>query len=430
MRTHIAGLIAAFSTLTLAAQDEPDLFTKLDTNKDGFVTADEVPEANKTLFERLLRNADKNSDSKLSKEEFQAGLRPAEGPRPSLDGGAGRPGQPGNPAARPDPRQAEQMFAQADRNNDGKLTKDEIPEDRRERFSQMLERLNPGGDSLTKEQFVRGMMFMAQGAPPAPGNRPNPANFANREQFEALFDRTDSNSDGKLTKDEIPEERQGMRLILDRAGGESITKEQFVRGMMAMAQNPGQPPRPEGAPPRRPDGPPGGPPPGGGLFAALDTDRDGQLSNAEIVGAGSALLKLDRNNDGKLTPDEIFAGGPGAVRGSPDPARPGDARPGEPRRPGDGQPPGQRRPGQPGDQSPEAFRERLKQADTNNDGKLSKDEAPPFLKERFDRLDTNSDGFIDQEETRRLLDQRPRDGAPPNRRPNGDQSRRNSGDKN
>jgi hypothetical protein len=180
-----------------------------------------------------------------------------------------------------------------------------------------------------------------------------------------------------------------------------------------MTQNPGQPPRPEGAPPRRPDGAPGGPPPGGGLFAALDTDRDGQLSNAEIVGAGSALLKLDRNNDGKLTPDEVFAGGPGAGRGSPDPA-PGERRPG---------------PRGPGNQSPEAFRDRLKQADANNDGKLSKDEAPQFLKERFERLDANSDGFIDQEESRRMLDQRPRDGASPNRRPNTDQPRRPDGDK-
>ncbi len=357
MRIHLPALFATLAlALPLTAQDEADLFTKLDANKDGFVTADEVQDSNKALFERLLRNADKNADAKLSKDEFQAGLRPAEGPRPPLDGAAGTPGRPGSPG----------------------------------------------------------------------GNRPNPANFSNPQQLEALFDRTDSNSDGKLTKDEIPEERQGMRTILERAG-DSITKEQFVRGMLAMSQNPGQPPRPEGAPPRRPDGAPGGPPPGGGLFGALDIDRDGQLSNAEIVGAGSALLKLDRNGDGKLTPDEAFAGGPGgpggppgrpgAGRGAPDPARPGD------RRPGDGPPPGERRPGQrgPGGQNPEEFRDRLKQADANNDGKISKDEAPPFMKERFDRLDANSDGFIDQEEARRLLDQRPR--------PTSDQPRREAGDK-
>src|SRR5712664_4116657 len=101
--------------------------------------------------------------------------------------------------------------------------------------------------------------------------------LADRGQLEALFDRTDSNSDGKLTKDEIPEERQGMRMVLERSGGDSLTKEQFVRGMLAaMAQAGGQPPRPEGAPPRPdgapprpPQGPPGAPP-SGGLFGTLD----------------------------------------------------------------------------------------------------------------------------------------------------------------
>ena len=44
-----------------------------------------------------------------------------------------------------------------------------------------------------------------------------------RGQLEALFDRTDANSDGKLTKDEIPEERQGMRAVLERSGSDSLT---------------------------------------------------------------------------------------------------------------------------------------------------------------------------------------------------------------
>jgi collagen type III alpha len=251
----------------------------------------------------------------------------------------------------------------------------------------------------------------------------------NRSEFEALFDRTDANSDGKLTKDEIPEERQGMRNILERAGGGSIDKEQFVRGMMAMtAQFGGQPQRPEGAPRpegarpdgnrpdgnrpdgapfRRPDGAPGGPPggPGGGLFGALDTDRNGELSTTEIIGAGTALLKLDRNNDGKLTPDEVFAGGPpfGGMRGRPGDGPPGVGQPGNGL---PGGPPGDRRPGQRGGlsgQNPEEFRQRLKEADKNGDGKISKDEAPDVLKERFDRIDANSDGFIDEAEMRQMF---------------------------
>src|SRR5439155_2985534 len=162
-------------------------------------------------------------------------------------------------------------------------------------------------------------------------------------------------------------------------------KEQFVRGMMALAQQqPGQP----GAPQRRPEGAPPGAGQPGGLFATLDTDKDGQLSTDEIAGAGAVLLKLDRNGDGKLTPDEVFGAG------SP-PASP---------RPGEGQPaPG--RPGAPAG-ALEEIRERIKQADTNGDGKISKEESqkvPDRIKDNFDRIDANSDGFIDEAEMRQMM---------------------------
>ena len=40
----------------------------------------------------------------------------------------------------------------------------------------------------------------------------------------------------------------------------------------------------------------------------------------------------------------------------------------------------------------------MRQADTNQDGKISKEEAPARLKENFDRNDRNGDGFIDEAE--------------------------------
>jgi hypothetical protein len=49
-----------------------------------------------------------------------------------------------------------------------------------------------------------------------------------------------------------------------------------------------------------PPGPPPGhcPPPGGPLFALLDTDRDRKLSEAEIDKAPEILKALDENGDG------------------------------------------------------------------------------------------------------------------------------------
>src|SRR4029079_15824768 len=128
-------------------------------------------------------------------------------------------------------------------------------------------------------------------------------------------------------------------------------------------------------------------------------------STAEIVGAGTALLKLDRNNDGKLALDEVFAGPggpPRRMRGRPGEGQPGVGQPGNGL---PGGPPGDRRPGQRGlrDQNPEQIRQQLKDADTNNDGKISKDEAPAMIKERFDRIDGNSDGFIDAGEINQMI---------------------------
>src|SRR5262245_24843060 len=421
MRIRLAGIVAAalFSVGSLAAQDAADLFSKLDVNKDGFVTPDEVQESQRALYERLLRNADKDGDKKLSKEEFLAGLKPDETPKPPLAGGPAFPGPRGDKGG--DPRE---IFKRIDANNDGKLTKDELPGPIRENFA----RLDANGDgSVSPEEFAQGAGPTGRPFGKRPPTPPTSPEQAQRQTFESLFDRTDSNSDGKLTKDEIPEERQGMRAVLERSGGTSIDKEQFVRGMMAMmAQSGGQPPRPDGAA-RRSDGAPGAPgapPPGGGLFATLDTDRNGELSTAEIVAAGTTLLKLDRNNDGKLTPDEVFGGPPD---GGP-PGRPGEGRPGE-GRPGPGQPgtpPGppnpERRPGQRGlgGMNPEEFREQLKRADTNSDGKISKDEAPALIKDRFDRIDQNSDGFIDETEIRELLRRIADGGGKAKVRPNND----------
>lgn len=124
-------------------------------------------------------------------------------------------------------------------------------------------------------------------------------------------------------------------------------------------------------------------------LAAIDANRDGELSAEEIAGAAKALLALDKNGDGKLSREEIGGGGP-------------LNRPGQPMAPGFG------------------LRDRWKEADANGDGKLSKEEAPGLLRERFDQIDSNRDGFLDETEIgqvgRRLGNGG--DGQPRPRRPN------------
>ncbi len=168
----------------------------------------------------------------------------------------------------------------------------------------------------------------------------------------------------------------------------------------AKAQAPGQRPgvrrdRPEGRPgarpgdrPGRPDarpgdrpqgrfgaGRPGGPPPFGfnPIIAALDANRDGELSADEIENAAAALKKLDKNGDGKITREEL--------------------------RPQFGRPPQGRPEGAGGGRfTPEAFVERVMQNDKNKDGKLTKDEIPERAARFLERFDTNKDGVIEKSE--------------------------------
>src|SRR5262249_53328601 len=118
--------------------DNAGLFAQLDTNKDGQLTSDEVPEDKKRLFERLLRVADKNGDGKLTSDEFTSGLQ--EPQRKAPEDAPRRPE--GRPEGRPDPQR---FFKRLDTNGDGKVTADEAPEERREFVKRLIARLDKDG---------------------------------------------------------------------------------------------------------------------------------------------------------------------------------------------------------------------------------------------------------------------------------------------
>ena len=395
MRKFLTGLFtaAALGSGTPLLAEESDLFTKLDVNKDGFVTDDEVDADKKPLFERLLRNADANDDKKLDKEEFAKGTKPSDTPKPPIGEGR-RPGAGGIPDVK-------EFLKRLDKNEDGKIDKEEAPPGIKQNF----DRLDDNKDGAIDADELGKMAGILGGRRPdgAPGTgRPPEGGAPSGKAAEEMFDRQDANSDGKLTKDEIPEERRpGFERMLERFdtdGDGSISKEQFVKGMLAMAAG-GRPP--EGAPPGgRPGfggpGTPGGMPPLP-VLKALDADGDGEISKEEIEGASKALTALDKNGDGKLTRDEILPSFAGGFPGGRPEGRPGIGRP-------EGQP-GEPRPSSPavGRFNPEEMLKRLKEADANGVGKLSKEEAPDRIKERFDMIDTNSDGELDEAEIKAMF---------------------------
>jgi hypothetical protein len=93
------------------------------------------------------------------------------------------------------------------------------------------------------------------------------------------------------------------------------------------------------------------------VLAALDADKNGEISAEEIDNAAAALKKLDKNGDGKLTEEELrpnFPGGRGGPGGRPggEGGRPGgpppEGRGGEGRGPGGPPPEGRGGEGRPG----------------------------------------------------------------------------------
>jgi len=104
----------------------------------------------KMLFDRM----DRDNDGKLSLKEFAAGMRLLHPPgRPPFPGPR-FPGPPVPPIRRLGLLGAE-AFKRADANNDGKVTPDEVPSERREQFKRFLATADKDGDKALSIEEAR-----------------------------------------------------------------------------------------------------------------------------------------------------------------------------------------------------------------------------------------------------------------------------------
>ncbi|HEY4262706.1 MAG TPA: hypothetical protein VGM98_21280 [Schlesneria sp.] len=361
-RTHwgtvaVTAAILSASIMTAVGQDADtgSLFKRLDKNRDGQIASDEVPEEQRRLFQRLVRLGDQSGDGKLTAEEFEKTSEPDEFPNVPLN-------QDGDP--RPDSRQ---RFEMLDRNKDGKVTLDEVPEPLRDRLKPLFDR--SGKKELSIEDLGR---FGGNG-------RPEPAEF---------FKRFDANADGKLSKSELPPEaRERLAPLFERVGKDEVTIEQFQQFGERVREGVGRPGM--GNPEE--------------MFGRLDVNRDGKLTVEEAPERArpmveAALRRAGKEVSGSLTKEEFVKNMPQGRDGARPPA--GERRP-------EGDRPAER------EGRSALFFQRL---DRDSDGKISTDEAPEQLKERIGMLDTNGDGFINLDEFRvgaGLLGERMRDRAEP-----------------
>lgn len=190
----------------------PPIMAALDSDSDGELSASEIENASKALAK-----LDKNSDGKLTPEELRPNFpgpgRPGEGRPGEGRGGEGRRGEgrgeegrgeedrdrPGFGGFRPNP---DELFTRLDLNQDGKLTKDEIPE----RMQDLVARADADkNEEVTKEELAA--MFRNLGGPggPRPGGPGIGFGFAppNPEAFVERAMQFDEDKDEKLSKDEL-----------------------------------------------------------------------------------------------------------------------------------------------------------------------------------------------------------------------------------
>lgn len=284
----IACFFAASSTLWAdeKAGQQPDrtpLFKQIDANGDGQISANEVPDDKRRLFERLLRRGDANSDGKLSLEELTKGMADEPRTAPAADGG--------DQFRRFLEAEPQEVFKRLDSNGDGKVELSELPEQARERMQQFMDEYDANRDkALTLDEFRKGQQMLrerfglAQPRPTMPGG---------------LMRLLDTNSDGALSKEEIAASPESLRK-LDTDGDGTISN----RELMAVLPPPGGPAA------AKPDGNQR-PAPGALIerLRSLDKNGDGKWSADELPPFLQRQFdKLDANGDKLITGDELKEG--------------------------------------------------------------------------------------------------------------------------
>ena len=291
MRMMLAALIVAgFSVASLQAEDskpdqaadQADVFKRLDTNGDGKLTAEEIPAEKRAFFDRALRSGDGDGDGALNAAEFARAFSAGRDSDRERDSRSRR--RPGSSSGSRSTPYAAGFIKRLDKDGDGKVSSEELPETYRARLGGKFEEFDKNKDGALNQQEVAAMLTASNssrrpsGTPSRDTDRPRPSSRdAAQPSQDALFAILDRDRDGKLSRREL--EAAGSILArLDRDKDGSVSK----REIAAVAS--------DRAPSSR-------------------SSRERSSRERDSRGGISSYAKrLDKNNDGKITREE--ASGP------------------------------------------------------------------------------------------------------------------------
>ncbi|MCA9062192.1 MAG: EF-hand domain-containing protein [Planctomycetaceae bacterium] len=290
----VMGLIPTF-----APADE--LFQTLDRNRDGVIERSEVADGQLPYFERALRVADQNEDGALQQSELDAAVtdQPA---RQVTPGQRGRFGSPGG-------FDVQQM----DRNRDGRITIDEVPQPLKDRFQQALDR---AGVAAIPVEALREFLQNSGRPRQIPGAaRPEPSGTEmqtpqsprqrQRSQvIRELIGRVDADGDRQISQEE-QERFPAITKMLDTNQDGRISPEEIRKALNGDDTEPMDRRSPGDDSPEIRPGTRNRSATSAQMFERFDQNKDGKLSADEVPErVRSVLRRADTNGDGTLNKDE------------------------------------------------------------------------------------------------------------------------------